>query len=125
MQLIDASDGGTIGLDRVANIVIPANDDPYGSVAFVQSIYRVHEPLERSSYANITVRRRYLSWLLCLWECWSGKDPAVTKKLHSYFLHCNMPYIIMLVGLCVLIDLIIFIRSTVNEIEIVFTPFAF
>ncbi|XP_036063369.1 adhesion G-protein coupled receptor V1 [Onychomys torridus] len=57
VQLTGASGGGTIGLDRVANIVIPANDDPYGSVAFVQSVYRVHEPLERSSYANITVRR--------------------------------------------------------------------
>ncbi|XP_028615942.1 adhesion G-protein coupled receptor V1 [Grammomys surdaster] len=57
VQLAAASGGGTIGLDRVANIVIPANDNPYGSVAFVQSIYRVQEPLERSSYANITVRR--------------------------------------------------------------------
>ncbi|XP_055460041.1 adhesion G-protein coupled receptor V1 [Psammomys obesus] len=57
VQLTDASAGGTIGLDRVANIVIPANDNPYGSVAFVQPLYRVQEPLERSSYANITVRR--------------------------------------------------------------------
>ncbi|XP_058512174.1 adhesion G-protein coupled receptor V1 [Ochotona princeps] len=58
VQLTDASGGGTIGLDRVANIVIPANDNPYGTVDFVQSIYRVQEPLERSSCANITVRRR-------------------------------------------------------------------
>nr|AAL06014.1 MASS1.3 [Mus musculus] len=57
VQLAAASGGGTIGLDRVANIVIPANDNPYGSVAFVQSVFRVQEPLERSSYANITVRR--------------------------------------------------------------------
>ncbi|MBZ3889709.1 G-protein coupled receptor 98, partial [Sciurus carolinensis] len=57
VQLTDASDGGTIGLDRVANIIIPANDNPYGTVAFVQSVYRVQEPLERSSCANITVRR--------------------------------------------------------------------
>ncbi|XP_058384943.1 adhesion G-protein coupled receptor V1 [Diceros bicornis minor] len=57
VQLTDASGGGTIGLDRVANIIIPANDNPYGTVAFVQSIYRVQEPLERSSCANITVRR--------------------------------------------------------------------
>ncbi|KAM5298193.1 adhesion G-protein coupled receptor V1 [Ctenodactylus gundi] len=57
VQLTDASGGGTIGLDRVANIVIPANDNPYGTVAFVQSVYRVQEPLERSSCANITVRR--------------------------------------------------------------------
>ncbi|XP_069348971.1 adhesion G-protein coupled receptor V1 [Eulemur rufifrons] len=57
VQLTDASDGGTIGLDRVANIIIPANDNPYGTVAFVQTVYRVQEPLERSSCANITVRR--------------------------------------------------------------------
>uniref|UniRef100_A0A8C3XBP1 Adhesion G-protein coupled receptor V1 n=1 Tax=Catagonus wagneri TaxID=51154 RepID=A0A8C3XBP1_9CETA len=57
VQLTDASGGGTIGLDRVANVVIPANDNPYGTVAFVQSVYRVQEPLERSSCANITVRR--------------------------------------------------------------------
>nr|XP_031304026.1 adhesion G-protein coupled receptor V1 [Camelus dromedarius] len=57
MQLTDASGGGTVGLDRVANIIIPANDNPYGTVAFVQSVYRVQEPLERSSCANITVRR--------------------------------------------------------------------
>ena len=64
MQLTDASGGGTIGLDRVANIIIPANDNPYGTVAFVQSVSRVQEPLERSSCANITVRRRYMGWLL-------------------------------------------------------------
>ncbi|XP_058430567.1 adhesion G-protein coupled receptor V1 isoform X1 [Marmota monax] len=57
VQLTDASGGGTIGLDGVANIIIPANDNPYGTVAFVQSVYRVQEPLERSSCANITVRR--------------------------------------------------------------------
>uniref|UniRef100_A0A8C5P4D2 Adhesion G-protein coupled receptor V1 n=1 Tax=Jaculus jaculus TaxID=51337 RepID=A0A8C5P4D2_JACJA len=57
VQLTDASDGGTIGLDRVANIIIPANDNPYGTIAFVHSVYRVQEPLGRSSCANITVRR--------------------------------------------------------------------
>ncbi|KAM4875921.1 adhesion G-protein coupled receptor V1 [Thomomys bottae] len=57
VQLTDASGGGTIGLYQVANIVIPANDNPYGTVAFVQSVYRIQEPLERSSRANITVRR--------------------------------------------------------------------
>uniref|UniRef100_H0X6E5 Adhesion G-protein coupled receptor V1 n=1 Tax=Otolemur garnettii TaxID=30611 RepID=H0X6E5_OTOGA len=57
VQLTDASDGGTIGLDRVASVIIPANDNPYGTVAFVQTVYRVQEPLERSSCANITVRR--------------------------------------------------------------------
>ncbi|KAH0505721.1 G-protein coupled receptor 98 [Microtus ochrogaster] len=57
VQLTNASGGGTVGLDRVANIVISANDNPYGSVAFVRSVYLVQEPLERSSSANITVRR--------------------------------------------------------------------
>ncbi|PNI73010.1 ADGRV1 isoform 12 [Pan troglodytes] len=57
VQLTDASGGGTIGLDRIANIIIPANDNPYGTVAFAQTVYRVQEPLERSSCANITVRR--------------------------------------------------------------------
>uniref|UniRef100_H0V266 Adhesion G-protein coupled receptor V1 n=1 Tax=Cavia porcellus TaxID=10141 RepID=H0V266_CAVPO len=57
VQLTEASGGGTIGLDHMANIIIPANDNPYGTVAFVRSVYRVQEPLERSSCANITVRR--------------------------------------------------------------------
>ncbi|XP_066129903.1 adhesion G-protein coupled receptor V1 [Saccopteryx bilineata] len=57
VQLTDASGGGTIGLDRMSNVIIPANDNPYGTVAFVQSVYRVQEPLERSSCANVTVRR--------------------------------------------------------------------
>ncbi|KAF3821827.1 hypothetical protein GH733_009869, partial [Mirounga leonina] len=67
VQLTDASGGGTIGLDRVANIVIPANDNPYGTVAFVQSVYRVQEPLERSSCANITVRRSASEGPQCFW----------------------------------------------------------
>ncbi|XP_048187347.1 adhesion G-protein coupled receptor V1 [Perognathus longimembris pacificus] len=57
VQLTDASGGGTIGLYGVANIVIPDNGNPYGTVAFVQSAYHIQEPLERSSHANITVRR--------------------------------------------------------------------
>ncbi|XP_031794624.1 adhesion G-protein coupled receptor V1 [Sarcophilus harrisii] len=57
VQLTHASGGGTIGLDGVANIIVPANDNPYGTVAFSQSIYRVQEPLEKSSCVNITVRR--------------------------------------------------------------------
>uniref|UniRef100_A0A8C5UHL5 Adhesion G-protein coupled receptor V1 n=1 Tax=Malurus cyaneus samueli TaxID=2593467 RepID=A0A8C5UHL5_9PASS len=57
VELIQASNGGAIGLDGVANIVIPANDNPYGTVFFHQSSYRIQEPLERSLLANITVRR--------------------------------------------------------------------
>lgn len=82
MQLTDASGGGTIGLDRVANIIIPANDNPYGTVAFVQSVYHVQEPLERSSCANITVRRRYMRWLLASvggWELWGGGKVSLVQ----------------------------------------------
>ncbi|XP_063151499.1 adhesion G-protein coupled receptor V1 [Candoia aspera] len=57
VELTQASNGGTIGLDRVANVVIPANDKPYGTVSFQQNLYRIQEPLERSSVANITVKR--------------------------------------------------------------------
>lgn len=75
-----ASGGGTVGLDRVADIVIPANDNPYGSVAFARSLYRVQEPLGRSSCANITVRRRYVRGLLLLQQCgWGRALPALTK----------------------------------------------
>ncbi|OXB72852.1 UNVERIFIED_CONTAM: hypothetical protein H355_000852 [Colinus virginianus] len=55
--LTQASNGGAIGLDGTAKITIPANDNPYGTVFFHQSLYRVQEPLERSLLANITVRR--------------------------------------------------------------------
>ncbi|XP_015282612.1 PREDICTED: G-protein coupled receptor 98 [Gekko japonicus] len=57
VELSQASDGGTIGPDRVANVIIPANDKPYGTVCFYHSMYRVQEPLDRSSVANITVMR--------------------------------------------------------------------
>lgn len=58
VELTQASNGGTIGLDRVTNVVIPANDKPYGTVSFQQNLYSIQEPLERSSTANITVKRR-------------------------------------------------------------------
>uniref|UniRef100_A0ABM5FTD0 Adhesion G-protein coupled receptor V1 isoform X1 n=1 Tax=Pogona vitticeps TaxID=103695 RepID=A0ABM5FTD0_9SAUR len=57
VELSHASNGGTIGPDGVANVIIPANDKPYGIVSFHQALYRVQEPLERSSVANITVKR--------------------------------------------------------------------
>ncbi|NWQ77266.1 GPR98 protein, partial [Columbina picui] len=57
VELTQASNGGAIGLDGVANIIIPANDNPYGTVFFHQSLYRIQEPLERNLLANITVRR--------------------------------------------------------------------
>ncbi|XP_064499040.1 adhesion G-protein coupled receptor V1 isoform X4 [Pseudopipra pipra] len=57
VELTQASNGGAIGLDSMAHIVIPANDNPYGTVFFHQSSYRIQEPLERNLLANITVRR--------------------------------------------------------------------
>ncbi|NWW69684.1 GPR98 protein, partial [Climacteris rufus] len=57
VELTQASNGGAIGLDGTAHIVIPANDNPYGTVFFHQSSYRVQEPLERNLLANISVRR--------------------------------------------------------------------
>ncbi|XP_054843539.1 adhesion G-protein coupled receptor V1 [Eublepharis macularius] len=57
VELTQASNGGTIGPDRVANVIIPANDKPYGTVCLYHSVYRVQEPLEKSSVANITVTR--------------------------------------------------------------------
>uniref|UniRef100_A0A8D0G948 Adhesion G-protein coupled receptor V1 n=1 Tax=Sphenodon punctatus TaxID=8508 RepID=A0A8D0G948_SPHPU len=57
VELTQASNGGAVGSNRVANIIIPANDKPYGTVSFHHLLYRVQEPLERSSLANITVKR--------------------------------------------------------------------
>ncbi|NXB81784.1 GPR98 protein, partial [Donacobius atricapilla] len=57
IELTQASNGGAIGLDGTANIIIPANDNPYGTVFFHQSSYRVQEPLERNLLANISVQR--------------------------------------------------------------------
>ncbi|NXF82786.1 GPR98 protein, partial [Sclerurus mexicanus] len=57
VELTHASNGGAIGLDSMANIVIPANDNPYGTVFFHQSTYRIQEPLEKNFLANITVIR--------------------------------------------------------------------
>ncbi|XP_053555694.1 LOW QUALITY PROTEIN: adhesion G-protein coupled receptor V1 [Bombina bombina] len=57
VRLTEASNGGTIGFDGVAKILIPANDNPYGTISFHLSLYRVQEPLEARSYANITIRR--------------------------------------------------------------------
>ncbi|XP_045890437.1 adhesion G-protein coupled receptor V1 [Micropterus dolomieu] len=58
VELIGASNGGNLGADTSVNIIVPANDNPYGTVYFQQSVYRVQEPLEGVYRANITVRRR-------------------------------------------------------------------
>ncbi|KAM8960806.1 adhesion G-protein coupled receptor V1 [Pelodytes ibericus] len=57
IQLTEASGGGTIGSDSLAKIIIPANDNPYGTLSFHRPVYRVQEPLEMSFFANITIRR--------------------------------------------------------------------
>ncbi|XP_075895105.1 adhesion G-protein coupled receptor V1 isoform X2 [Nelusetta ayraudi] len=57
VELTGASNGGSLGADRSVDIIVPANDNPYGTVYFQQSVYRVQEPLEGVYTANITVRR--------------------------------------------------------------------
>ncbi|XP_068617051.1 adhesion G-protein coupled receptor V1 [Brachionichthys hirsutus] len=57
VELTGASNGGSLGADRSINIIIPANDNPYGTVYFQQSVYRIQEPLEGVYGANITVLR--------------------------------------------------------------------
>lgn len=59
MELTGASNGGSLGADTSIDIIVPANDNPYGTVYFQQSVYRVQEPLEGVLRANITVQRRY------------------------------------------------------------------
>ena len=58
VELSSASNGGSIGAERSVDILVPANDNPYGTFFFDQSIYSVQEPLEGVQIANITVRRR-------------------------------------------------------------------
>ncbi|KAM4808264.1 adhesion G-protein coupled receptor V1 [Rhinophrynus dorsalis] len=57
IKLTGASNGGSIGSEGLAKITIPANDNPYGIITFHRSEYRVQEPLEQRSFANITIRR--------------------------------------------------------------------
>ncbi|XP_078413685.1 adhesion G-protein coupled receptor V1 [Cetorhinus maximus] len=57
VQLTHSTYGSSIGRDSVANIIVPANDNPHGTVHFTQMVYRVQEPLEGNSITNITVKR--------------------------------------------------------------------
>ncbi|XP_075069096.1 adhesion G-protein coupled receptor V1 [Mixophyes fleayi] len=57
IQLTGASNGGSIGPEGIAKIIVPANDNPYGSISFYRPVYKIQEPLEKSSLANITIRR--------------------------------------------------------------------
>lgn len=63
VELTAASNGGSLGADRSVDIIVPANDNPYGTVYFQQSVYRVQEPLEGDYTANITIRRRYFEFM--------------------------------------------------------------
>ncbi|KAM6930325.1 adhesion G-protein coupled receptor V1 [Xenentodon cancila] len=58
MELTGTSNGGNLGADTSVNIIVPANDNPYGTLYFEQSVYRVQEPLAGVYSANITIRRR-------------------------------------------------------------------
>eukprot|EP00064_Thunnus_orientalis_P005520 superscaffoldBa00000542_g5534 len=58
VELTGASNGGNLGADTSVDIIVPANDNPYGTVFFEQSVYRIQEPLEGVYRANISVRRR-------------------------------------------------------------------
>ncbi|XP_029296357.1 LOW QUALITY PROTEIN: adhesion G-protein coupled receptor V1 [Cottoperca gobio] len=58
VELTGASNGGSLGADTSVDIIVPDNDNPYGTVYFEQSGYRLQEPLEGVYSANITVRRR-------------------------------------------------------------------
>ncbi|TKS78901.1 G-protein coupled receptor 98 [Collichthys lucidus] len=57
VELTGASNGGNLGADTSVNIIVPANDNPYGTVYFQQSVYRIQEPLEGVYSANISVQR--------------------------------------------------------------------
>ncbi|XP_040275580.1 adhesion G-protein coupled receptor V1 [Bufo bufo] len=57
IQLTGASNGGIIGQEGVAKIVISPNDNPYGTISFDKTVYKIQEPLEKSYFANITIRR--------------------------------------------------------------------
>lgn len=95
VKLTSASNGGNLGADTSINIIVPANDNPYGTVYFQQSVYLVQEPLEGVYTANITVNRGYsmlyygfslIEWLftsfICLfpllqkWSLWTFGDPV-------------------------------------------------
>ncbi|XP_056232770.1 adhesion G-protein coupled receptor V1 isoform X2 [Seriola aureovittata] len=58
VELTAASNGGNLGADTSVDIIVPANDNPYGTVYFEHSVYRIQEPLEGVYRANISVRRR-------------------------------------------------------------------
>ncbi|XP_032873159.1 adhesion G-protein coupled receptor V1 [Amblyraja radiata] len=57
VKLTHSTYGSSVGRNNVVNIIVPANDNPHGTVHFTHTVYRVQEPLERNVRANITVAR--------------------------------------------------------------------
>ncbi|KAF7200055.1 adhesion G-protein coupled receptor V1 isoform X2 [Nothobranchius furzeri] len=57
VELTGASNGGNLGANTSVNIIVPANDNPYGTVYFEKNVYFVQEPLEGVYRANIAVWR--------------------------------------------------------------------
>ncbi|XP_026199339.1 adhesion G-protein coupled receptor V1 [Anabas testudineus] len=94
IELTGASNKGNLGAETVVNITVPANDNPYGTVYFEQSVYRVQEPLEGVYKANITVRRSggYFGQLEIVYSTAEidvvGMAQANGQKLLMYF---NLP----------------------------------
>lgn len=83
-----------MGAETSVNIIVPANDNPYGTVYFEQTVYRVQEPLEGVYSANITVRRRYLSYFI-LYN--ASMYTSIQKSLifhccFNFFLSFPLPY---------------------------------
>ena len=68
VELTGASNGGNLGADTSVDIIVPANDNPYGTVYFAQSVYRIQEPLEGVYRANISVHRRYFNYSFFSWN---------------------------------------------------------
>lgn len=64
MELTGASNGGNLGAVTSVNIIVPANDNPYGTVHFERSVYRIQEPLEGIYMANVSVRRRSVHFVI-------------------------------------------------------------
>lgn len=94
VELTGASNGGSLGADRSVDIIVPANDNPYGTVYFQQSVYRVQEPLEGVYTANITVRRRYFEFMI---------SPG--RAVHfQVFAHCQFPIALCFIAAEVTLD---------------------
>ncbi|XP_072520807.1 adhesion G-protein coupled receptor V1 isoform X2 [Salminus brasiliensis] len=94
VELAGATNGGSIGAEKVVNIIVPANDNPYGTVYFEQAVYRVQEPLEGVRIANITVRRSggNFGLLEILYSTFEFDVVSNAQKDgHSFIIYYNSP----------------------------------